>query len=173
MLINRLQPVSLVLLAVTPTILQVGQECSYWFQTFVFVPAEREQSADGFSWLGLWEVICGGNKWGIFKGSINVVKWVFLIPGMKLLFECKSLFMWLERGREEEGLALGKLRNIMIERRNHKMEKGERISEQEIQEQLFPSTHAHIYSRILLSGIILTEGAFHITGWLLLQRDAF
>lgn len=115
MLINRLQPVSLVLLAVTPTILQVGQECSYWFQTFVFVPAEREQSADGFSWLGLWEVICGGNKWGIFKGSINVVKWVFLIPGMKLLFECKSLFMWLERGREEEGLALGKLRNIMRE----------------------------------------------------------
>lgn len=53
------------------------------------------------------------------------------------------------------------------------MERGERISEQEIQEQLFPSTHAHIYSRILLSGIILTEGAFHITGWLLLQRDAF
>lgn len=51
---------------------------------------------------------------GIFKGSINVVKLVFLIPGMRLLFECKSLFMGLERGHEEEGWFVGKLRNSLL-----------------------------------------------------------
>lgn len=73
--------------------------------------------------------------------------------------------MRLERGRE--GDFQGSRETVC----RAEVERGESMSEQEIQEQLFPSTHTH--SLILISSIILAEGAFHITGWLLLHRDAF
>lgn len=43
---------------------------------------------------------------GIFKESNNVVELVLLIPGMKLLFECKWLFMQLVWEGERKCLVL-------------------------------------------------------------------
>lgn len=175
MLINPLQPVSSVLLAVTPTILQVDRECSYWFQTFpICPPAWREQSADGFSWLGLWEVICARkNKWVFFlRGSINVVKLGFFFLNTWDEVACLNVnrclcdkrkeawFFWETFGAEEE----------------KESQDGERESERQIQEQFFPlfqSTHTHTHSFSHEWYNPFAEGVFHITGWLLLQRDAF
>lgn len=51
-----------------------------------FVPAEWEQSADGFL-IRIMELICvgGGRKW-----AFENVKLHFLIPKNRLLFGCKS-----------------------------------------------------------------------------------
>lgn len=53
---------------------------------------------------------------------------------------------------------------------------GESASERQIQEQFFPlfqSTHTHTRSFSHEWYNPFAEGVFHITGWLLLQRDAF
>lgn len=68
---------------------------------------------------------------------------------------------------------------VQKKRRNHKMERGregESASERQIQEQFFPlfqSTHTHTRSFSHEWYNPFAGGVFHITGWLLLQRDAF
>lgn len=68
MLIKPLQPVSLLLFTVAPTILQVGTRVDASTHTSLLGCAEWEQSAVGFL-MGIMELICVGAE------EMDILKW--------------------------------------------------------------------------------------------------
>lgn len=65
---------------------------------------------------------------GIFRGLL-MLKLLLLIPGMKLLFECKSLFMLFGTWTRGRRLGFRKAEKAVLElkRRNHNLDQGNKF----------------------------------------------